>query len=362
MNSSAAQAWESIKALAKDAGVEVPQVNPQHAASEARLRKARAAKRLAKSQTISAEDVQLVAGHFCTMSGQPATVLSAIRPGVEGIYLADHDKAVEVLAALRGVVVEDLAVLVVGHRCPDPGRCSGQLAFPVTAKRNGASLLLAGCLHQVGTAPIKPHLASSATVDLPEVCICLFELYAKEFETDVWTRVTQAPARVVQELFLEGGVVRTFTDPWARRHFLHNRPSQPDLADKITFLGKVAEADLVPLLVASGHNGIYITPRDVRMSLAPGFSILWTGPHGQDALKASLLIAEQRGLVQARGRYGVRVPAAEFDKIHQQLRLGLSVPRQLSISAVTGWALSLPQRAPHRSRSGQIAWDGRFES
>ena len=92
VNSSATQAWKSIKALAKDAGVEVSQVNPQHAASEARLRKARSAKCLAKSQ-------QLVAGHFCTMSGQPATVLSAIRPGVEGGYLADHDKAVEVLTA-----------------------------------------------------------------------------------------------------------------------------------------------------------------------------------------------------------------------------------------------------------------------
>ena len=371
LGTSNSKAWEAVKAFAAEASVPVPALNPQNAAAEARIRKARSTKRLAKVTTIRAADVALQPGHFRTMSGQEAPVLSSIKPGAEGVYLADSETAPSVLEMLHGAVVEDLAVVVLGHTCPDKSKCGGTIAFPATARRNNAALLLAGCIHQVGTSPVAPHLAANATVELPPMCVCVFEMHACEFEQEEWIRIAQAPVKVAQELFLDSGVTRAFTDPWARRHFYQGRPAQPDSADRVSFLGKVAEPDLRRLLEASGHNRVYMAPKDAQGTISDSFSVLWTGPHRQEALKASLVVPEQLGLVHTRGRYGLRVSADAFEKVHKQLRPDQPVPNRMPISflfrlgpvpasagpiQVQQWALQLSWRLRVLKPSGHRHW------
>ena len=257
------------------------------------------------------------------MWGTDAPVLSSIKPGAAGVYLTGPETAASLLRTLRDVPAEDLAILVLGHGCPDPDSCSGPVTFPVTCRSNGSSVLVAGCLHNVGALPIRAHLPANATVELPPVKLCQFEVYAHELEEEAWAKIVASPVKAVQDMFVEAGVARPFVEPWARRFYRDGRPSQPDLATRVAFMGKVAAEHIDRLLTVSGHNSVYITPEGGGPLACP--------------LSGQGRIAMQRGLVYTRQRYGVRVPATssdQFERIFAKVRPGTPVPSRIQISQV----------------------------
>ena len=94
-----------------------------------------------------------------------------------------------------------------------------------------------------------------------------FDMLARDMDSADWQRVTQAPVRAAQDRFLEAGLQRAILEPWNRRFSVNGRPAQPESSDKVTFMAKVCEEHVEPLLKASGHNHVYLTPRDFASPL-----------------------------------------------------------------------------------------------
>ena len=312
----------------------MPALNPRHVTEEARIQKARNGKRLPTPAAVTPEEVYLQPGHFRNADGTETPILQSLTPGASGIILATATQAEDILQTLVGSVVDELAILIVGHDCPAPQSCGGKLTFPACARRNHAPLLIAGCIHNVGPTAIVSKLEKEASVSLPDVRLFQFDMVARDFETEDWTRATQAPVRIAQERFTDAGLPKTIMEPWARRFTLNGRPSQPDMADKISFMAKVCESKVDSLLKASGHNNVYLTPRTDQLQLSSSYAIIWLGESRHEALKACMTVPEQLGLVQARSRYGVRVAAGNFDRLHTQLKPGQPVPTRIQVSAV----------------------------
>ena len=147
--------WTALSELASSAGVPVPVASNQQARAANRASKAMQRRKTQARKTVCAADVQLCPDFFVNEDGTPVTILDTIQPGMSGLKLLDEPEAASLLHTLRGVQPDELGLLILGHSCPSPDECNGQLCFPVTARACGSRLLLAGCLHNVGGRRIK---------------------------------------------------------------------------------------------------------------------------------------------------------------------------------------------------------------
>ena len=349
-DSSATTKW---KALADAAHVAVPPPTNLPAKASLRAGKAMQRRKAQDRRIVRAQDVCLEPDFFLNEDGSPATILPSIQPGASGLQLVDEPEAVQLLSAVRGVQPDELGILVLGHSCPCPDECAGQLCFPALSKETGSKLLLAGCLHNVGGKCIRQRDSGDVQVQLPDLNCCTFECHSDEFEAPAWQQLVQAPVRAVVDIFKKGGISRPFSDPWGRQFSQAGRPAVAALADRVSFNARVPGDQLDQLLILSGHNHVYVTPRKMDRSLVQAYSIIWLGACRAEALRASLQVQGQLGIARAKNKYGLRVPAARFSTVFAALKPGQTIPNKVAVNllfrigplpqavsqeAIVGWA------------------------
>ena len=178
--------WQQVMTFAKTAQVQLPEGTNQVAKAELRARSTiQRCKQDLRAQ-ITAAEVSLTPGFFKNEDGSDAAILEGLRPGVSGVLLADPKHAVELLRTVRGIQPDELALVVLGHNCPNSKECSQQLSFPAKGRNCGSQLLLAGCLHNLGGKKVSVAHQNNVTVDLPDVVYCTFTVHADECDAANW--------------------------------------------------------------------------------------------------------------------------------------------------------------------------------
>ena len=248
------------------------------------------------------------------------------------MLLTDASRAVDLLHTMKDVQPDELALLVLGHECPDPKAGCNSISFPARGRNCGSQLLLAGCLHNLGGKQITLRQQGNVNVTLPDVLCCTFTVYADECDSERWAAYTQAPVKTVIAAFQGSGVEKVLSEPWGRKFTSKGRSSTPALADVIMFQARVDQKACDALLAHSGHNGVYIVPRRLDQTLVSGYSVVWLGASRAEAIKASLQVPGQLGLVRSKDRYGLRVPESRHDAVFQQLKPGQAVPAKVTVS------------------------------
>ena len=324
--------WHQVADFARGAQIPLPVCTNQVAKAEVRARKLVGRKKQEAKARISAADVQIAQDFFQNEDGTAATILEGIRPGASGVLLTDASRAVDLLHTMKGVQPDELALLVLGHECPDPKAGCTSISFPARGRNCGSQLLLAGCLHNLGGKQITLRQQGNVNVTLPDVLCCTFTVYADECDSERWAAYTQAPVKTVIAAFQGSGVEKVLSEPWGRKFTSKGRNSTPALADVIMFQARVDQKACDALLAHSGHNGVYIVPRRLDQTLVSGYSVVWLGASRAEAIKASLQVPGQLGLVRSKDRYGLRVPESRHDAVFQQLKPGQAVPAKVTVS------------------------------
>ena len=326
--------WGQLTELAQQVGLACPVIPNKAAGVAKKLKKAQQRQKHQNRCSVKAADVCLCQGYFLNADGTAARVLESVQPGATGVMLVDDEEAAALLPAVTGIQPDELCIVVLGHTCPDKANCAGRLSIPATARHDQAPLLLAGCYHNVGGKPVKAKPHSDIEVDLPEVLCCTFEAYGDEFEPEHWQRVTQAPVKTTQEIFAKSDLGMKLVNPWGRQFYAGDRPAVPSSADKLVFQARVGQDALDSLLAVSGHNRVYIIPRRQDKTASTDFSIVWIGPSKAEAMKASLQVQGQLGIVRAKARFGIRVPAARFGEIFAALKPDQIAPTRVQVNAL----------------------------
>ena len=326
--------WGQLTELAQQVGLACPVISNKAAGVANKLKKAQQRQKHQNRCSVKAADVCLCPGYFMNADGTAARVLDSVQPGATGVMLTDEDEAAALLPAVTGIQPDELCIVVLGHTCPDKNTCAGRLSIPAQARHDHAPLLLAGCYHNVGGKPVKAKPHADIEIDLPEVLCCTFEAFGDEFEPDHWQRLTQAPVKTVQEIFAKSELGAKFANPWGRQFYAGDRPALPASADKLVFQARVSRADLDDLLAVSGHNRVYIVPRRQDKTASTDFSIVWIGNSKAEAMKASLQVQGQLGIVRAKARFGIRVPAARFGEIFANLKPDQIAPTRVQVNAL----------------------------
>ena len=323
--------WAQLASYAKDLGVTVPQTTSMFQRADQRAKRQLQKRRAQHADQLKASAVQVQAGFFVNEDGSHAQILEGIRPGATGLLLVDGDQAADALATLQGVQPDELGILVLGHTCPEPSSCSCRISFPATGRACGSQLLLAGCLHNVGGKALRTSQRADITVTLPDILCCTFTAFADEFSAGQWEQIIQAPVKQLLSIFQDVPAAKAITAPWGRQYRCKGKIASPSASDQVHFQARVPKDEADSLLIASGHNSVYITPRLLDHSLLPGYSIIWIGGQRQEAIKASLQIPEQRGLVRSKDRFGLRVPETRYEAAFGLVRPGQTAPARVSV-------------------------------
>ena len=254
---------------------------------------------------------------------------------------------------------DELAVLVLGHACPDAHSCDGPLSFPAVSVASNARVLLVGCLHNFGGRKIRRAHATKAEVPLSDVTCCQFLVFADELGPQAWKACTEAPVRFVAEALRHLGLPNAFTTPWGRNFSSKGRPALPTSAECMSFQARVDGQVLHDLLKQSGQSTFYVNPRNWDKSPHAQYAVVWTGPNRGEATAAAIKVPEQLGVVRSRSGFGLRVPDAAFAKVYATLKPGIPPPTRVQVTKLFRIG-PIPQKAgSKRFRNGLRCAPGR---
>eukprot|EP00439_Symbiodinium_sp_Y106_P054822 s1792_g7.t1 len=332
---SAAQ-WRQLNVLAKGVGQQLPVGDNRTERAAQRIQQAVRRRKLAQTAPVSARDFCLLEGTWCGIDDQSVPVLDSIGAEANGVILMEPSQAnPQDLALLCNMGADALCVVVPGHCCPDPETCSGKASVPVTHRATGCKHLIAVCYHNVGETAITPFVEHGSQVELAGTVCCVLSMYRDECPSEIiWQEAVQAPVRTVAQAFKTKGLANPFSHPWGRTFRANGRPSQPAHCDAFLFQAKVDESSLRPLLRLSGFNKVYVVPKGWNRSVLEGWSVVWLSAPRGDVERQAALIPEQHGLVRGKGRFGIRVPTRDFDRLFRQLRPGATVPESFDVRAL----------------------------
>ena len=308
-----ASRWEKVIAIAAANGVSAPQPTEGHARATDRAQRAAQKKKGPVDRLPRAHEVQVEHGFFVNEDNTPTNIIDHVSPGATGLVLVDFTEAAQLCSSLEKVQPDELAILVLGHACPDAHSCDGALSFPAESADGSRKVLLAGCLHNFGGKKVRGMHATKAEIELSDVTCCQFMVFSDEVEALQWKMCVDAPVRFVADILRCAGMTTSFSSPWGRSFAAKNRPSVPTLAESMTFHARVA-TDLQDLLKLSGQAGVYVTPKLWDRSPRPHYAVVWTGPVRAEAHTAALKVPEQMGIVRSKSSFGVRVPEDAYGK------------------------------------------------
>ena len=349
--------WEKLASLAQQNSVPMPLPSDGHARAADRAQKTGQRKKQ-QDRLPKAHEVRLEPGFFVNEDNTPSTLLEQVTPAAAGLLLADHDEAVALCANLEGVQPDELAVLVLGHTCPDAQSCDGPLSFPAVSVATEAKVLLAGCLRNFGGRKIRSAHSTHAEVQLSDVTCCQFLVFADELDAPAWKTCTETPVRFVVEALRGCGLSNVFTTPWGRNFSSKGRPSLPANAECVSFQARVDSQALAELLRQSGQSSFYVNPRNWDKTPHNHYAVVWTGPHRADATTAAIKVPEQLGIVRSRSGFGIRVPEASYAKVYASLKPGISPPARVQVTKLFRLG-PVPQRAGGKevqARAALCSW------
>ena len=193
--------WDELKALAEQQQVPMPVPTNGVAKAAERFHKSAQRKKQQHDRNILAHEVRVEPGFFSNEDGTPCALLEQVTPGATGLVLANLQEASSLCNTLEGIQPDELAVLVLGHQCPDAHSCDGAVSFPAQLLATDSKVLLAGCLHNFGDKKVRCQRTAQAEIELEDVTCCQFVVYADELEPARWKAFTETPVRAASETF-----------------------------------------------------------------------------------------------------------------------------------------------------------------
>ena len=323
--------WEKLQAAMQEKGIAAPP-SQQVAARVARRVGSQARKKLQFGPKLRADDFRIAGGFFVNSDNSPTCILHSLMPRTSGVILLDFEVAKAAIADMSPAGPEEFAILTLGHSCPHKESCSAQVHFPAHTMGEDGHVLLVGCLHNLGEKHVRTSTKQVAQVAVESMVPCTFMAHADEWtEGSAWSSITSSPVRALTDLVKQEGMPHPVRQPSARVFKWQGKTTTPAHCDFVQFQALVPEAVLPDVLRNSGHKGAYVVPRDNEGQIRAGWEVIWISASKQETMRASLAVRQQAGIVRAKSRFGIRVPAACFDEVFKSLKPGFEPRPRINV-------------------------------
>ena len=317
---SSAQQWDHVLALIDQVGIHGP-TQQEMATRVARRVHAQAKKKQIFSAPLCASDFTLAGGFFLNQDGSEAAVLRSVVPRASGVILMDASAALSAIQDLVPYGPDELAIIILGHHCPHAESCSQRLQFPASTKTDDGHVLVSGCMHNLGERKITIGTRQVGSVSVFDTVACGFSAYRDEWQDgSAWQNLVTSPVKTILDMFRQEGAASVVMQPWARVFKLDGKVTTPSLCNFVQFQAHIPKDSLEPLLRLSGHKSAYVVPRAEDGQLLPGYAVVWVASQKSEAIRASMSVREQAGIVRSKGRYGIRVPDSAYEAVFRAIK------------------------------------------
>ncbi len=314
--------WNQFKEWLDKMGHPVPHTDKHLENAVQKIQKAvRKRKDIAK-QRVMASQINIVPDHFLKDDKTPAVTLKTMIDAKTGVILMDHQDAAAWINDSKPISSEPLACIVIGHSCPaeDVSQCR-KITVP-TVDSTGQPLLVAGCMHQLGSKPIIIPQDDMVNMTTEQSIIMSFTVYKDECDRDLWNAITDNPVKtILQVIKKEFDQNFLACGPWGRSWRNDKKPCGSDIATSFQFHSRVRQEHYKSIMAISGRGPIYVTPKSEDKGLLPGWAVVWMHSPKQEIIISMSKMPEQHaGLVRTGKGIGIRVKQDIFEQSFKFLR------------------------------------------
>ena len=318
------EAFNGIKKLAEGVSLAFPQMMDVQQKAASKIQQWTRQRSQQYHKNLQAHQFALMKDYFFNADGTNAQILDRLSCSDCGVVLMNPADAKPWFADKK-LVPDELAVVVLGT-CGDP-KCK-RITFPAICFEEKHPVVLSGCLHQLGEKEIVIKDASPFMVDLPDVVVVSFTMWADEWDSRTWQSVVAGPVKFALELWKKDGFETvTTSSPWNRFwHDQHDKPCKSQNAHKVGFFINVPSKIVEAVLRKSGENGLYAFPRTQDVGREPRWLVIWVTGLKQEILCNTSSKAYYLGLVRSTKGLGIRVRSIDFKEAFGELKPGVPIP------------------------------------
>eukprot|EP00438_Fugacium_kawagutii_P026953 Skav204991 [mRNA] locus=scaffold1180:845408:849451:- [translate_table: standard] len=284
--------------------------------------------KISKAEHMTSQDIKqyrLQDGFFGLENGNAAPVHQTFSPCLVGITMMMWDEAMAWVDSTT-VLPDEIAVFIVGTVPDDKKHRVQSITAPATNPQ-GHQVILKGSLLQLGEKKIQTPQKIDKAIHTKEVMICAVTLWVDEFTPSQWTDIVTSPVKQTKLLLAADQLDDVIGVPWGRTFKAGKKTVKPDQSTSLQFHCEVALDALPRMLMRSGFNRVYVTPKDPSGQPAAKWRIIWTDLTKDHLQPKVAMLPGSAGFIRGLKSSGLRVDADAFNQIWEILHQGVPPPQ-----------------------------------
>lgn len=245
-----------------------------------------------------------------------AQQINTVRPQATGYCIMTAEQASSWTSANKTMSSDELALIVLGPLIGPTTLQTQSVEVPVRDKHERESLIAATVV-QLGEKHIKTRLERDAAVPTKPTTVIAWTAWKDEYTEEAWQRLTRNPVECLQTSLKENGQ-EEMPSTWGRSYRNGTAPCTQDSATSVQLHSSVQTDRLEGLLMKSGFQGWYPTPKAKEGRAMQEWRVIWLTESKAEIIRCSTEI-NHAGLVRNDKTYGIRVAADKFDHAWKQL-------------------------------------------
>eukprot|EP00438_Fugacium_kawagutii_P004917 Skav217256 [mRNA] locus=scaffold47:794234:798958:+ [translate_table: standard] len=315
---------DSFAEICSQANIALPEKSRSKSSADSKFRKLQLNMQH-KHEALDLSRLTICEGYFENEDGSATAVATTFSPFTTGISLLSREQLSQWTQGESVLSGDELAAFV-PEPCPSPvGFKHQELTIPVHNSK-GNLLLLRGKLFQFGAREVKITKKLNQTQSTADIHVVAITLWRGDFDNTTWTSITQQPVRMAKYLIAQHVPGVMLIQPWGRRFRDSRGETTPDEATSVQFHCLIPESCYHSVVIKSGWNKVFVTPKTQDGKLLDKFRIIWCTLTLHELTAKVAMASGCHGLVRGKRSLGVRVDVENFPTIWELLRPGVAPP------------------------------------
>ena len=261
---------------------------------------------------INPADFDLLESFFKNQDGTPCAQVSAIRPQTTGVCMLSSRQAEPWLSATDKISSDELGLLVVGK--PPQTAVQGEDVVVPCRNLDGHMVLIHCKLYQLGSKAVTYQKGDPKQISADNCSLIAITLHKEDFPAEQWTEALQRTVPYIRQVLEQENLADHVLSIWGRSLRQGKSPCSPQQATTIQVHCSVPDDKLHKILMKSGFNKLFCTPKNAMGRLNTGYQVIWLNCDSCQAAVSSAKLASPLGLVRGRKTLGIRVRDTDFDE------------------------------------------------
>lgn len=319
--------FEKVIQLIKDCQIDIPSEKLKQAAKQTAHN---ISTKQRKMQPVAPDPTQyrMVPGYLLNTDGTAAQQINQLTSSACGVILMSHQDAMPWLREGKTISRDELAMFVLGSPVESQQLHVQVLHLPCRDAQD-RQVILSGSLVQLGAKPVSPQEDKSKKVDLQDCHVVSMTLWKSDFPEDEWAKLISHTFATLKNMLGDHGTKEHVTAMWGRSLRGTHGPSNEASAKSIQVHATVTKDTLIPMLVKSGFNKIFINPKSDSGRPQEQFRVLWIQGDLAHVTATAASTENCCGLIRGKRSYGLRYTQDGFKMAWTNLHPGEEVPEQL---------------------------------